>query len=99
MADDGQAKKIAAQAPNFTLVGSILYFIDPKCPKQKRAVVPVHLREEIMRDSHGGVMAGHFSGNRLFTTLRFRYSDEKVQDITAHNKEFLNNHAPYQLLL
>ena len=28
-------------------------------------------------------------------SLRFRYSDEKAQDITAHNKEFLNNHAPY----
>ena len=31
--------------------------------------------------------------------LRFRYNDEKAQDITALNKEFLNNHAPYQLLL
>ena len=46
--DSGKAKKIAAQAPNFTLVDSILYFIDPKCPKQKRVVVPIHLREEIM---------------------------------------------------
>ena len=34
----------------------------------------------------------------MYVELRFRYSDEKAQDITAHNKEFLNNHAPYQLL-
>ena len=31
-------------------------------------------------------------------SMLFRYnSDEKVQDITAHNKEFLYNHSPYQL--
>ena len=37
--------------------------------RQKRAVVPVQLRDGIMRDVHGGVMSGHFSGNRLFKTL------------------------------
>ena len=37
--------------------------------------------------------------NKVVIGLRFRYSDEKVQYITAHNKEFLNNHSPYQLLL
>ena len=67
--ESAQAWKIAAQAPSFTLVNGVLYFVDPKCPKQKRAVVPVHLQEQLMQDSHGGVMAGHFSRNRLFAML------------------------------
>ena len=65
-----QAKKIATQVPQFALVDSILYFVDHKSDNQTRAVISVHLREKIMQEAHGGgLMAGHFSGHRLFTTL------------------------------
>ena len=35
----------------------------------KWVVVPVHLRERILRESHGGVYAGHFSGGKLYSTI------------------------------
>lgn len=35
----------------------------------KRAVVPRHMRETVLAETHGGVMGGHFSGNRTYRTL------------------------------
>ena len=67
--DSCQARKVAAQASQFALVSGILYFVESKNGNQKKAAVPAHLQETILRESHGGTMAGHFSGNRLFTTL------------------------------
>ena len=67
-------------------------------------VVHRHRRYGKGSPTHLTLLVRSYPHNALITTvliisLRFRYSDEKVQDITAHNKEFLNNHAPYQLLL
>ena len=68
--DDGQkAKKIAAQASQFAMVQNVLYFIDASRQNLRRAVVPSHLQQQIMAEIHGGVMSGHFSGNRLYKTL------------------------------
>ena len=33
---------------------------------RKRAVVLAHLQEQILKEYHGGVIAGHFSGDRLY---------------------------------
>ena len=63
------AKKIAAQASQFVMIDGILYFIDAKHGNRRRVVVPRQLREKIMQENHSGVMAGHFSGNRLYNFL------------------------------
>lgn len=48
----------------------MLYFIDPKCRSRKRVVVllvvPMHLKEKLILNSHGGLLTGHFSNNRLY---------------------------------
>ena len=68
--DDGQeTKKIAAQASQFAIVQNVLYFIDASRQNLRRAAVPSHLQQQIMAEIHGGVMSGHFSGNRLYKTL------------------------------
>jgi len=64
--DERTAKKISAQAMNFAVVDDVLYLIDPKQQGRKRAAVPHHLRRQILMEYHGGVMAGHFSGDRLY---------------------------------
>ena len=64
--DEQQARKICAKAMHFAVVDNILYFIDPKHKGKRRAAVPAHLQEKILKENHGGVMAGHFSGDRLF---------------------------------
>ena len=60
------AKKIAAQASQFAIVQNVLYFIDASRQNLRCTAVPDHLQEQIMAELHGGVMAGHFSGNRLY---------------------------------
>ncbi len=49
-----------------TLFDGILYFVDSGRENRKRAVVPSQLRNEILKESHSGPMAGHFSGARLY---------------------------------
>ncbi len=63
-----EARKVTAQAIDFAVLDQILYYVDRKKSK-KRAAVPVHLRELVMQESHGGVMAGHFAGIKLYNTL------------------------------
>jgi len=56
------------QIPSMILEKGILYYVDIK-QNCKRVVVPRHLQDTLMSEYHGGVMAGHFSGARLYKTL------------------------------
>jgi len=67
--DPTLAKKLVAQASLFAIVDDTLYYIDPKHNHRQRAVVPQHLQELILMEAHRGVMSGHFSGKRTFTSL------------------------------
>ena len=68
--DDVQrARKVAAQAPLFTLIGGIEYLIDSKKNNRKRCVVPVHMRRELLEENHSGPLAGHFAGEKLYKGL------------------------------
>ena len=68
-ADDYKAKQVATQAPLFTLLHDVLYFVDPKQKHRKRCVVPRQTRERLMEEHHSGPMAGHFSTDKLYCTL------------------------------
>ena len=68
-ADEQRARKLALQENLYVVVDGVLYHLDPKLTGSKRAVVPQHLREQVMEQSHRGPMAGYFSGHRLFNTL------------------------------
>lgn len=67
--DVREAKHLVAQSMPFAVVDDILYFVDSRKHNRKRVVVPTHLQEQILRECHGGAMAGHFSGPRLYNTL------------------------------
>ena len=67
--DPKRAKKIAAQQSLFVIIDNVLYYVDPKRGYQRRVVVPKHLRERILDEAHRGMMSGHFSGKRTFSTL------------------------------
>ena len=68
-ADDHSARRVAAQALSFTMVDNILYHVDGKRGGLRRAAVPQHLQQSILKDHHSGKLAGHFSGTRLYATL------------------------------
>ena len=80
------ARKVMVQVPSMTLEKGILYYIDMK-QNCKRVVVPDHLRDTLMSEYHGGVMAGNFSGVRLYKTLvKQRYWEGMYTDCVAHCK-------------
>ncbi len=63
------ARKVAMQSPMFTIDLSMLKFRDPKRKKKIRIVVPAHLRQRILDESHRSTTGGHFSGPRTYETL------------------------------
>ena len=67
--EEERARKLMSKVHLFTIENKIFYFLDPKRHNRKRAAVPVHLRESIVADVHGGPYSGHFSTNRLYNTL------------------------------
>ena len=85
--EEKRKQKVATQAPLFTMVDDILYYVNPKQNNEKRVVVPKHLRDEIMKENHSGRMAGHFSGSRLYNTLVHHWWWEGMyKDALDHSK-------------
>ena len=67
--DPVQARKLAAQEPQFSLIGGVLYYIDSRHDHRKRVVVHSDLREKLLREAHGGTHGGHFSSHKLYNSL------------------------------
>ena len=85
--DDKRARKIALQSGNFTVEDGVLYFLDSKHKHRKRAVVPSHLRERVMKEAHSGPLSGHFSGTRLYNVLaRVWWWEGMYKDAVNHSK-------------
>lgn len=66
--DEKQCHRVVAKSTLFALVDGVLFYVDPKRKHQKRAVVPDHLREEIMQSVHGSPFAEHYSIVKLVIT-------------------------------
>ena len=67
--DEQEACKLLAKASYCTIIDDILYRVDPQNASSQKAIVPSHLRSEILHQNHDGKMAGHFSGVRLFKVV------------------------------
>ena len=71
--DEKRARKLALQEHQYVIVDKVLYHLYSKQADHKQVVVPEHLRKTIMEETHRRPMSGHFSGQRLFNTLRRRW--------------------------
>ena len=67
--DEIQARMVAAQSFQFDMVNGVLYFIDIKHGGNGRVVVPEHLRQQLLHESHSGPSGGHYSGRQTFNRL------------------------------
>ena len=84
-ADAHLARKLSAQAEQFTLVDEVLYYVDSRQEYRKRCVVPSHLRARVLEENHSGPMAGHFSGPRLYKSLiRHWWWPRMYTDVLSH---------------
>ena len=52
-----------------SIVDGILFYIGGTQANVKRAVLPLHLHQQAMEESHGGKYAGHFSGPKVCNTF------------------------------
>lgn len=62
--DPTKARRIALQAPLFTVAEGLLCFIDPRPTHRKQIAVPEHLRQGLLDKTHRNRMGVHFSGQR-----------------------------------
>ena len=68
--DNADTRRLITRSSELTLVNRVLYHVGHKGTiPNRQAVVPTHLRAELLRQSHGGLIAGHFSGPRLYQCL------------------------------
>ena len=73
-------------ADKLVMVDGVLYFLDPK--NNQRAVVPKHLREELIKQLHSGPFAGHFAGPRIYSALTpMFWWDGMYSDVVNHCKK------------
>ena len=85
--DPQESRALTSKAANFTVIEGLLYRVDPKQPGLRQAVVPAHLQKGVLEEYHGGKMAGHFSGPRLFkTVVRTWWWEGLYKDAMAHAK-------------
>ena len=68
--DNTRARRLTLQQDLFTVMDQTLYRLDPKQDNRRCVVVPTQLKKRIMEETHRGPMSAHFSGQRLFNTLR-----------------------------
>ena len=82
---NNSAHKVASQAPFFTLVDGVLFFVNPKYRDRKQCVVPRHLQQTIMEEHHSSPMSGHFSGEKLYKVLSCHWWWQGMYgDVIAH---------------
>ena len=67
--DANRAQRLVSEGSVFVAVDDILYYVDPKRGDRKRAVVPTQLRKQILQNAHSSRFVGHFSGQRLYSSL------------------------------
>ena len=71
--DHKSAQKIISEATLYAMSDGILYYVGKKQTEIPRVVVPRKMRLQILEEYHGGCLAGHFSGHRLYKTLAHRW--------------------------
>ena len=70
--DDKRARKIALQAPLFSVIDDVLYYVEPK-RRRRQIVVPRSLQKKLLEDTHAGRYSGHFSGRKLYDSLSLHW--------------------------
>ena len=85
--DRDLASQMVIKASVYTLVDGILYYIGHRKDVSLRAVVPSSLKQSLIDEYHSGVMAGHFSGPRVYQEMSPKWWwNQMHQDILSSVK-------------
>ena len=72
--EQSDAKRVLAQSTKgFYITDGVLYFENPESSTRRKLVVPTDLRNEILRENHEAVFAGHFALKKMLSKLSQYY--------------------------
>ena len=71
--NEQQAQEIITLSKQFTILDEILYRENSKGGELPQIVIPASLKQQMMEEHHAGLLAGHFSGPRLYKTISKRW--------------------------
>ena len=82
------AAKVVTQATVYTLLNGILYYNGQK-DDFPRAVVPCSLQWSMIEEYRSGIMAGHFSGPKVYKAMLRQWWWQSIyQDIINYSRGF-----------
>ena len=67
------ARRLVLERSRYSIVDGILHYEHPDVPGVLRCAVPLCLREQLLKEAHGGKFAGHFAKRKIYKTLRKKY--------------------------
>ena len=68
--NQGVARRVVLESKQFSLLDGVLHFEDRMHSGRLCVVVPESLCEELLKETHGGRFAGHFSEKKIYDRLR-----------------------------
>ena len=83
--EEQASKRIVMESPKFDLIDGVLYFEYPSSPHQWFIVVPKHLQQMLLEESHSGQVAGHFAERKVYDRLRRYYWWKGIHSDIRHH--------------
>ena len=78
-------RQLILEKCRYVVLDKVLYRIDDLRKNRLRLCVPVCMRQELMKEAHGGRFAGHFSPERVYSMLAQRYWwDSMYKEVHAY---------------
>ena len=71
--NEQQAQEIITLSKQFTILDEILYRENSKGGELPQILVPASLKQQMMEEHYAGLLAGHFSGPRLYIAISKRW--------------------------
>ena len=72
-ADCKLAEYLKVEQSNFEIIDGVLCYCHPMAPNLVRIAVPSCTQSTLLKESHSGKFAGHFDGQKVYSTLREQY--------------------------
>ena len=68
-ADENEARKLVLKSARFSIIDSVLYFIDNIWQNRLRLAAPISINEKLLEENHSEMFSGHFSVKSLYEKL------------------------------
>ena len=83
--EESMARQLTLEKCRYVVLDKVLYWIDDLRKNTLHLCVPMCMRQELMKEAHGGKFATHFSPKGVYSMLAQRYWQEGMyKDVHAY---------------